>query len=115
MRTQDSSPATKATPAVKLFERPRLRSGKSITTPAAEPLPPNRYRVGSIAKTGRVLWAYNELLTLDEAEEIASSSRLTILAPGCTVPKTLPLSPRAVQRLEKFRNEARGSGGLDRI
>ena len=70
---------------------------------------PRQYRVGSYnRKTGRIRWAYSELLTLDEAGEIASSSRLNILAGRAAAPRVLPLSPRAAQRLAKYRAEGHG-------
>ncbi|MDB5340762.1 MAG: hypothetical protein JWN70_6381 [Planctomycetaceae bacterium] len=70
----------------------------------------NRYRVGSLTKSSRLLWAYNEEMTFPEAEAIAASSRLTVLPPG-SVPATarlLPLPPRASQRLAKFRQDGEG-------
>jgi hypothetical protein len=68
---------------------------------------PSGYRVGSVAKTGRARWAYDELLTIDEAKELAASSRLSILDPGRPPARLLPLSPAAVQRLAKMRAEYR--------
>ena len=69
---------------------------------------PSGYRVGSVSKTGHILWAYDECLTLPEAETLAASSRLSILAPGVKALKTLPLPPRASQRLAKFRRDGEG-------
>lgn len=77
-------------------------TSRAKSTPAT---PPSGYRVGSIAKNGRIRWAYDEELTLEEAEEIAASSRLVILAPGVAAPKLLPLAWRAKNRLEQIRLE----------
>ena len=63
------------------------------------------YRVGSLTKAGRLNWAFDQLLTFDEAQEIAAASRLAAIPPGSCPPATrlVPLSPRAAKRLEKLR------------
>lgn len=77
---------------------------KSAKNPTAEH-GAGGYRVGSVSKqSGRILWAYDELLTLDEAETISTSSRLSILGRGTKAPRLIPLSPRAADRLAKLRS-----------
>ncbi len=67
------------------------------------------YHVGSVSESGRILWMYGEDMTLEEAEVVASNSRLKILAPGVTAPKVLQLPPRAVKRLGEFRKHSVGT------
>ena len=73
---------------------------------AAEvPAKPDSYRIGCVAKTGRVIWAYDELVALDEAQAIATRSRLKVIESAKRVGRLVQMPWLTKQRLDNLRFE----------